>query len=73
MKDSNHPGQGLLKMYVSVLNLLDVATQPSDFNLNFRIGDMPDDRTNQPVIGYAEDLMVLGTLLTDEENLSPVF
>lgn len=34
---------------------------------------MPNDRTNQPVIGYVEDLMVLSTLLTDEENLSPVF
>lgn len=34
---------------------------------------MSYDRTNQPVIGYVEDLMVLGTLLTDEKNLSPVF
>ncbi|MNC37884.1 hypothetical protein D3C75_864690 [compost metagenome] len=73
MEDLNQPRQSLLKMYVSVLNLLGVTAQGADSTLNSRIDDMSYDRTNQPVIGYVEDLMVLGTLLTDEENLSPVF
>ncbi|MNZ64641.1 hypothetical protein D3C78_828150 [compost metagenome] len=63
----------LLKMYVSVLNLLGDSTQQSDFTLNSRIGDMSYDCTNQPVINYVKDLMVLVTLFTDEENLSSVF
>lgn len=73
MEGLNQPRQSLLKMYVSVFNLVGVTVQGSDFTLNSRIGDISYDRTNQPVIGYVEDFMVLCALLTDEENLSPVF
>lgn len=72
MEDSN-PRARSIKDVASVINLLKVTTQLPDYIFNSRISDMPNDRTNQPVIGYVEDLMVLSTLLTDEENLSPVF